>query len=148
MPMRLDVFCALLNGHCLHILAEHQRLDFIALSAYIRDHAIEFAFIPPALLAQNELLELSTLVVGGECLDAAMIDRYCEAGVRLINGYGLAKPPFGRRRGSINLAMPIPISARRSTTFVFICWIAICAPSHKGRLVSCISVALALGAAI
>ncbi|MNH77752.1 Linear gramicidin synthase subunit D [compost metagenome] len=84
----LDVFCALLNGHCLHILAEQQRLDFIALSAYIRDHAIEFAFIPPALLAQNELLELSTLVVGGECLDAAMIDRYCEAGVRLINGYG------------------------------------------------------------
>ncbi|WP_232789950.1 non-ribosomal peptide synthetase [Serratia sp. H1n] len=84
----LDVFCALLNGHCLHILAEHLRLDFLALSGYIRDHAIDFAFIPPALLAQNELLPLSTLLVGGESIDATLVDRYCEAGVRLINGYG------------------------------------------------------------
>ena len=83
-----EIYNALLNGHQLHILSEDKRLDFIALSKYTQDQHIDFAFIPPALLDQDELLSVPVLTVGGEAVNAKLVNRYCQQGIKLINVYG------------------------------------------------------------
>lgn len=83
-----EIYNALLNGHKLHILSEDKRLDFMALSEYIRAQNIHFAFIPPALLDQDDLLSVPVLTVGGEAISTELVQRYCQNGTKLINVYG------------------------------------------------------------
>ena len=84
----LEVYNALLSGHCLHLLSEDKRLDFNALVAYIKDKQIYFAFITPALLDKNDLLPIPVLSIGGEAANNTLVQRYCEQQTILINGYG------------------------------------------------------------
>ncbi len=76
----LDVFSPLLTGHCLHVLSKEIRLNFGALAAYIKQHAIDIGFVPPALLNNNETLGLSTLILGGEVASSSVMERYSARG--------------------------------------------------------------------
>ncbi|MFD1260465.1 non-ribosomal peptide synthetase [Entomomonas asaccharolytica] len=109
-----EIYNALLNGHCLHVLAETKRLDFTALSSYIKQRNIDFAFIPPALLDKNETLQLPVLTVGGEATSKELVNQYCQQGVKLINVYGPSETtvwatahPYQKDDINTNIGRPI-----------------------------------------
>ncbi|MFJ6103091.1 amino acid adenylation domain-containing protein [Streptomyces sp. NPDC092359] len=60
------------------------------LAAFLADHRISHAFVPPSVLAtvpRTELPELRSLMVGGEACGARLVDLW-SPGRRMVNGYG------------------------------------------------------------
>jgi amino acid adenylation domain-containing protein/thioester reductase-like protein len=86
-----DIGTALLSGACLCIESALARLDAATLQALLRDRAITYVDIPPALLALLDPAgappSLATVVIGGEVCPVDTV-RAWAARVRLVNVYG------------------------------------------------------------
>jgi amino acid adenylation domain-containing protein len=90
-----DLVFTWVAGAQLHIAGEHERLGD-ALYARLRDSRITYAFLPPVAAMSlpahpGGLPELHTLVVGGEAVPAALVQRWWAPGRRLIDAYGPAE---------------------------------------------------------
>jgi len=84
-----EIFTAILTGHRIYILSDHERLNFNALDQYIRNNKIDVATIPPALLnSQSSSLNLNTLVVAGEEISSRVFYQYLQNNKKIINAYG------------------------------------------------------------
>ena len=83
-----DYYLPILNGHTVHILDKETRVDLRLLNKYIADNNVELALISPAILEKEYLLDLKTLVIGGESANSEIMQNYVTKGVRLINAYG------------------------------------------------------------
>ncbi|AFE10581.1 Long-chain-fatty-acid--CoA ligase [Corallococcus coralloides DSM 2259] len=91
-----EVWGALLNGATLVLFSKEEILDPLALARGLRDERITAMFLTTSLFNHVTRLEptafnsLSTLVVGGEALDPACVNRLLAHGGprRLVNGYG------------------------------------------------------------
>ncbi len=83
-----EIYTSLLNGHTLHIIGDELRHDITLLSRYIEENKIDLATIPPALLNEETILRLNTLIVAGEVAERKVLDKYLSYGVKVINAYG------------------------------------------------------------
>jgi amino acid adenylation domain-containing protein len=85
-----EFFVSLLNGNELHLLPERLRADVGALSEYLIANEIEFAYLPPAVLAalpKKDYAHLTTIIYAGEPCDPET-GRYWSLRKRLFNYYG------------------------------------------------------------
>ncbi|WP_125721234.1 non-ribosomal peptide synthetase [Pseudoalteromonas rubra] len=85
-----ELFVHLLLGQSVYIASEHERTDAQALSTLVQQNDIEFASIPPALLAlipPQQLSALKCLIVAGETPNVAMLEAYSQV-TAIYNGYG------------------------------------------------------------
>jgi amino acid adenylation domain-containing protein/non-ribosomal peptide synthase protein (TIGR01720 family) len=83
-----EIYTVLIYGHQLCIATDEQRMDLEKLGEYIKKNTINIGTIPPALLNTEKILPLETLVVAGEVAGHEIMERYIEAGVKVINAYG------------------------------------------------------------
>ncbi|WP_330241207.1 non-ribosomal peptide synthetase [Streptomyces sp. NBC_00525] len=89
----LELFAALTTGATLHLVPETIRLDTDAMTAWLREHGIQHAYLPPfavRALCPGDLTGLHTLLVGVEPLNEAHLHRLADAtpGLRVVNAYG------------------------------------------------------------
>ncbi|WP_425390980.1 amino acid adenylation domain-containing protein [Ekhidna sp.] len=85
-----EIFGALSVGASLAIVSADTRKDAIQLGKYLEDQRITSAILPPALLAlleKRDLVDLRTLVVGGEACTLDVMTAW-SAGRQFINAYG------------------------------------------------------------
>ncbi|PCK30023.1 non-ribosomal peptide synthetase [Pseudoalteromonas piscicida] len=85
-----ELIVPILLGHTVYIATEAERKDEKALGRLLKSNAIQFASIPPALLALMEpedLNTLETLVVAGETPNLEMLQNLSRI-TRIFNGYG------------------------------------------------------------
>lgn len=83
-----EIYSALLHGYTLHMIDEALRLDPSLLASYIKEYKIERAAIPPVFLDKNRVLNVKTLIVGGEPTDPEILESYRRHGVEVVNSYG------------------------------------------------------------
>ncbi len=85
-----EIFVALASGGTLFVIDEESRKDPALLVKYIRDHQINLATIPPALLKLIDIVELrglSKLITAGEPAIAAKAIAFSATG-QYFNAYG------------------------------------------------------------
>ncbi|KZN50394.1 non-ribosomal peptide synthetase [Pseudoalteromonas luteoviolacea] len=85
-----ELITQLMLGQTVYIANEEQRHDATALGELLANNAIQFASIPPALLALMDLKHLhtlETLVVAGETPNLDMLKQISKV-TRIFNGYG------------------------------------------------------------
>ncbi|WDF57314.1 non-ribosomal peptide synthetase/type I polyketide synthase [Mucilaginibacter sp. KACC 22063] len=85
-----EIFCGLLNGLELHILADNIRTDSAVLSVYLISNKINIAYLPPVLLSQMPLIDypdLTTMIYAGEPCDRQTASNW-SAKTDLFNYYG------------------------------------------------------------
>ncbi|MGB3468843.1 MAG: amino acid adenylation domain-containing protein, partial [Cyclobacteriaceae bacterium] len=85
-----EIFSTLSFGGELHIIESASRNDPHLLAAYLTDHNITIATLPPALIGsipQQEFPSLKTLVFAGEACTQSLMDQWSE-GRTLYNAYG------------------------------------------------------------
>jgi amino acid adenylation domain-containing protein len=86
-----EIVMALTNGATLYLIPEKLRLG-VALTAYMRQHSITHATLPPAVLktlVPEQLPALQTLILAGEAWTGNMAK--WQKGRRLFNAYGLTE---------------------------------------------------------
>ncbi len=155
-----DIFGALLNGAALVIADKPNILDLDRLSQLIVDCQISNFFATTAFfntLVDAELpglQQLNYLLFGGEQVSVNHVNRFraLYPQVKLVHVYGPTETTTYATAYLTNTASQafdytVPIGQPISNTQLYILDEQL-RPSHKVRLVSCISVALALGAAI
>ncbi|MFI4918473.1 MAG: amino acid adenylation domain-containing protein [Legionellales bacterium] len=112
----LQLFNALTVGASLFMVPDAVRHDANALAAYLTEHQITFAGIPPALLTQLSptLAYPQTLVVAGEASNLAIMNSWRE-GRYVINAYGPTETtigailhPFQPGDAHTNIGRPLP----------------------------------------
>ncbi|HEY7143173.1 MAG TPA: non-ribosomal peptide synthetase, partial [Streptosporangiaceae bacterium] len=85
-----EIFAALLNGACVRLLSDEERLSVDGLQAVLENEGITITDIPPAvmtLLAPEGLTSLRIAFVGCEAFSGELVNRW-NKGRRLFNGYG------------------------------------------------------------
>jgi amino acid adenylation domain-containing protein len=85
-----EIFAALLNGACVRLLGEDERLSIERLQAVLENEGITITDIPPAvmtLLSPERLSDLRIAFVGCEAFSGELVNRW-NKGRRLFNGYG------------------------------------------------------------
>lgn len=85
-----EFFVTLLNGHELHLLSEQVRTDVEALGEYLLTNEIEYAYLPPVVLANLPRVDypaLRTIIYAGEPCDQETAV-YWGSRKRLYNYYG------------------------------------------------------------
>ena len=83
-----EVYTSLIHGHRLYITSNKIRTDLLLLIDYLDRNAIFIATIPPALLTNDTILSLSTIVVAGEISNLEIMTKYHKNGIHVINAYG------------------------------------------------------------
>ena len=83
-----EIYTSVLNGNVIHIVGNHIRQDINLLASYIEHNKIYFALIPPALLNENNVLQVKVLLVGGDITKNNIIKKHLNANVKVINAYG------------------------------------------------------------
>ena len=86
-----EIVMALTNGATLYLIPEKSRLG-ASLTAYLRQHSITHATLPPAVLktlVSEQLPALQTLILAGEACTGDM-EKWAK-GRRLFNAYGLTE---------------------------------------------------------
>ena len=86
----LDIFPTLLAGATLCIPTLEQRMSQAALADFCVRHRVNYAFLPPSLLAAlspERFAGISTLLTGGEACSPHVVDNW-SPGRRLYNLYG------------------------------------------------------------
>ncbi|WP_261720516.1 non-ribosomal peptide synthetase [Streptomyces sp. FZ201] len=89
----LELFAALTTGAALHLIPETVRLDTDAVTAWLGEHGIQHAYLPPFLvrrLRPGDLTGMQTLLVGVEPLHEASLHQLAATtpGLRIVNAYG------------------------------------------------------------
>ncbi|MCP4659863.1 MAG: amino acid adenylation domain-containing protein, partial [bacterium] len=123
-----EIFSCLTAGGTLHVVPEELRAESKGLFAYLAEHRIRSAYLPPFLLKEFlRWLEdegssyLERLLVGVEPIDEGLLEaiRGRVAGLRIINGYGpteatvcatlysLPADPPGSRHGRTPIGRPV-----------------------------------------
>jgi len=111
----LDMFMPLLSGGRVVLAAAQTLRSPPRLAALMRDRAVTFACLPPAvlsLLGDEQFPDLRVLMAAGEELPAQLARRWVRPGLRFVNGYGpteatviatyqeltasMSPPPIGR----------------------------------------------------
>lgn len=90
-----DPFVWLLNGHHLHVIDEHTRIDAEALCDHLDQNRVDYLDTTPSYLAQlvtAGLLDqgrhqLTVLTAGAEALEEEMAERLSSAGVRAVHNF-------------------------------------------------------------
>ncbi len=85
-----EIFAALLNGACVRLLSDEERLSIERLQAVLENEGITITDIPPAvmaLLSPEGLSDLRIAFVGCEAFSGELVNRW-NKGRRLFNGYG------------------------------------------------------------
>ena len=88
----IDTFAALINGGCLTVPSEYDRLN--QLTTFIQEAKSNWAFLTPSFAKQIDPAQvptLSTLVLGGEAVTQDSIEKWASNTRCLINGYGPAE---------------------------------------------------------
>jgi amino acid adenylation domain-containing protein len=83
-----EIYTVLIYGHQLCIVTDEQRMNLEMLGEYIEKNTVKVGTIPPALLNTENILPLEILVMAGEVTGHEIMERYIEAGVKVINAYG------------------------------------------------------------
>lgn len=83
-----ELYTALLNGHTVHLITDEIRHDINLLNFYIQYKKIDIATIPPVILNDQKILDLSTLVVAGDKTSKKILDAYKKSYKKVINAYG------------------------------------------------------------
>lgn len=83
-----EVFAAILNGHTLHLVDKVRMKDLEYLEYYISTRKIYIALLPPILLDRTRLLQLQTLILGGDKTPKDVLNYYYNSGIKVINAYG------------------------------------------------------------
>ncbi len=114
----LDIYPGLLNGHTIYVLKEELMKDLIGLNDYIKKNDIDISMITPALLNTKNLLELKTLMVGGDVTNEEIIKEYLQKGISVINLYGptettvvISQHKYSEGDINTNIGKPIPNTA-------------------------------------
>jgi amino acid adenylation domain-containing protein len=87
----VEIFSTLVNGGCICIPSEHQRLSEIV--DVINDFKVNLAILTPSIarvLSPEQLPHLDQLILGGEPIRKDLIEQWAGK-VRLINGYGVTE---------------------------------------------------------
>jgi amino acid adenylation domain-containing protein len=87
-PSVEDILTTLMFGGCICVPSDEDIMGDI--SAYIKTARVNFANITPSVahtLREDELPELEILLLSGETLDQALVDKW-HGRVQLMNGYG------------------------------------------------------------
>lgn len=113
-----EVFGALLNGLCLHVIDEKTKRDLARLHAYIVANDISAAAIPAALLDDVNILPLKILLAGGEVLNHNVLAAYLAANIVVANAYGPTEATVMSSMhlmtsvmDAVNIGMPLPNAA-------------------------------------
>ena len=106
----LEMLPSLCSGATLYLIeSASTRNDPVALGAFIKEHQITHADIPPVMLAEvqlDSLISLQTLIVGGEASSVALVKRHA-AHCRMFNCYGPTESAVCvTAAGPLDVAMP------------------------------------------
>ncbi|MCG7563869.1 non-ribosomal peptide synthetase [Pseudoalteromonas sp. McH1-42] len=134
-----ELFVHLLLGQSVYIASEHERKDAQALSTLVQQNDIEFASIPPALLAlipPQQLSALKCLIVAGETPNVAMLEAYSQV-TAIYNGYGPTENTvatslhrFSPQDSELNIGQPL----NDTRLYVLDPQLNPCPPSEVGEL--------------
>lgn len=86
-----EIFTTLINGGCVCIPSDHDRMSDLAAAA--RRFSVNWMFLTPSvasLLTPDDIPTLRTLALGGEVITADLVSTW-SGSVRLINSYGPAE---------------------------------------------------------
>ncbi|MED1741238.1 amino acid adenylation domain-containing protein [Bacillus swezeyi] len=125
-----EIFGALLNGACLHVIDRSTMLTPVRFGSYLLKHDITVLFLTTALFhqlaqAQPDMFSgLSTLYVGGEALTPALMNtvRHLCPNLKLYNIYGPTEnttfSTFYEIKQDFSQAIPIGKPISNSTAFI------------------------------
>lgn len=109
-----EVYSSLLFGHTLHIINDDTKQNISLLSQYISSNNIFIGTIPPALLDNQTILKLDTIIVAGEKTPQEILDKYQLNGIKIINAYGPTEATVCSslnhysNNGASNIGKPLP----------------------------------------
>ncbi|KFF03763.1 non-ribosomal peptide synthetase [Chryseobacterium luteum] len=83
-----DIYPALLNGDCVHMVDDEKRHDFQKLSSYTKENKIDIGLIPPVLLDKKNPITINALMVGGESTSLDVMKAHLLQGMSVVNLYG------------------------------------------------------------
>ncbi|WP_186648487.1 non-ribosomal peptide synthetase [Fluviispira vulneris] len=84
----LEIASSIFQGHCLHIVTNKIRKDYILISEYITDNKINLAMLPSSFLQAEPILSLEILFIGAEKVNGFILEKYCKSNIKVINFYG------------------------------------------------------------
>ncbi|QUM89316.1 amino acid adenylation domain-containing protein [Moritella sp. 36] len=85
-----ELFVSLSTGHTLYLCNEVVRKDYLQLSFFIEDNAIELATLPPVMLSMmspERLMSIKSLIVAGESPQREMMETFGRQ-TNIFNAYG------------------------------------------------------------
>lgn len=116
-----EFLMALLQGATLHMAHRHKLIGS-TLSDFLRENNIDWALLPPTLLAcidTGNLPDLNTLVVGGEACSTHLAQRWSK-GRKLLNAYGPTEYSVWATTTPIDGTRTPPIGRPISNTKIYI----------------------------
>ncbi len=84
----LELYSSISFGYSVYIASNIHFKNFSKLNEFINRNKIDIALIPPSILTLTEVLNLNTLIVGGEMTNTGIIDLYHKSKIRVFNAYG------------------------------------------------------------
>ena len=83
-----EIFLSILNGHSIYIIDENIKADISNISDYCSKKKIDIATIPPAILNDQNLVHVQTLITAGDVTHTNIMNFYANNNVKVINAYG------------------------------------------------------------
>ncbi|KAL0935879.1 nonribosomal peptide [Colletotrichum truncatum] len=104
--MLLDTFGTLINGGCVCVPSEHQKMNDLA--GFIRDYQVNTTWFTTSLsriIDPDSVPTLTTVAMGGEAVLQSDVDRWASK-VRLVSGYGPTETCIITLMGELTPATP------------------------------------------
>jgi len=86
-----QIFLGVLNGYPLVVTPDELWMDQAAFTAYLKNNQVTYVHMTPSLLSQldiSDVRSIKQIIVAGESINPALIQRMYDEGMTFINAYG------------------------------------------------------------